>query len=138
MGGCAKDLADLPRAHETGAKLDWRARKGNLCILQCCHTHHGSEHRPWPQEMAEIKIYNHKIIKKKIAVISSTKQTQPLSAQSLASYLVYQDQNVWMFFKFLGPAVLLEEQQFVEVLQDSRKKGFFMLQGPLCSGFDPA
>lgn len=49
-------------------------------------------------------------IKKNIAVMSSTKQTQPLSAQSPAFYLVYQDQNVWVFFRFLGPAVLLEEQ----------------------------
>lgn len=99
----------LTKFETGGVNLDWRSRKGNLCILQYCHIQHGSERRPWPQEMAEIKMYNHKL-KKNIAVMSSTKQTQPLSAQSPAFYLVYQDQNVWVFFRFLGPAVLLEEQ----------------------------
>lgn len=42
--------------------------------------------------------------------MSSTKPSQPLSAQSLCSYLIYQDQNVWVFFRLLDCAVLLEEQ----------------------------
>lgn len=65
-----------------------------------------------------MKIYNHKIKKKNIAVMSSTKQTQPLSAQSLCSYLVYQDQNVWVFFGLLGTSCRPSggAAQFVEVL----------------------
>lgn len=71
--------------------------------------------------------------------MSSTKQTKPLSAQSLCSYLIYQEQNVWVFFRLLGPAVPLEEQhslrKYNRVLE---KKAFSCYTCLLCSGFDPA
>lgn len=179
LGGCAKDLGDLPRAHEAGAKLpwtstafsafiyipkthqtktlklqttpnpklikfrtgrvslDWRSRKGNLCILQYCHIHHRPEHRPWPQEMAEIKIYNHKII---VTLQWCLPQNKPNpSAQSLCSYLIYQDKMCGSFFRLLGPAVLLEEQHSLwKYYRTLEKKVFSCYTCPLCSGFDPA
>lgn len=71
--------------------------------------------------------------------MSSTKQTQPLSAQSLCSYLIDQDQNVWVCFRLLGPAVLLEVQHSLwKYYRTPEKKASLCYTCPLCGGFDPA
>lgn len=90
--------------------------------------------------MAEIKVYNQRIKKtQNIAVMSSTKETQPRTAQGLCSYLIHQDQNMWEFFRLLGPAVLLEEQHSLwKYYRTLEKKAFPCYTCPLFSGFDPA
>lgn len=65
-------------------------------------------------------------------------QTQPLSARSLYSYWIYQDQNVWVFFRLLGPAVLLEEQHSLwKYYRTLVKKHFFLLHLPFVWWFWP-
>lgn len=60
-------------------------------------------------------------------------QTQPLSAWSLCSYWIYQDQNVWVFFRLLGPAVLLEEQHSLwKYYRTLVKKTLFLVTLALC------